>query len=284
MRISNVFSVDVEDYYQVGAFARIISPVEWDNYESRVVDNTLRILDMLDRCKVKATFFVLGWIASRSPDLVGKIAAAGHEIASHGTSHQMVYTQSEEEFREDVRAAREILRAQSSQEVLAYRAPSFTITTRTPWAHRILAEEGYRYDSSVFPIHHDLHGNPDAPTDIHRIETEAGSLVEFPPAIVKFLGQNIPSGGGGYFRLFPYGLSLRMLRSINARKKPFIFYIHPWELDPGQPRIGGAPLKSRFRHYINLKSTEKKLKRLLNDFHFTTLGDVLSEWEKNERK
>lgn len=278
MSVKNVFSVDVEDYYQVGAFAKMIAPVDWENYESRVVNNTIRLVEMLDRRNIKATFFVLAWTAERHPDLVGKIAASGHEIASHGYAHQAVYTQNEEAFRDDVRKSRNILREQSNQTVIAYRAPSFTITSKTPWAHRVLAEEGYRYDSSVFPIHHDLHGNPNAPSDIHRIETEAGTLIEFPPAIVKFWGQNIPAGGGGYFRFFPYAMTARMLRSINAKGKPFIFYIHPWEIDPNQPRIPGAPLKSRFRHYINLKTTERKLEKLLDSFTFTTLGDVLDEF------
>lgn len=287
--ILNAFSVDVEDYYQVGAFARTIRFEHWGQWESRVVVNTQRILNVLAEqpTPVKATFFVLGWIAERHPELVPEIAAAGHEIASHGFAHRLVYEMSEEEFRNDVRRTRMLLQQQSGQEILGYRAPSFSIVKRTPWAHRVLVEEGYRYDSSVFPIHHDLHGNADAPRDIHDIETESGSIREFPPAVVRRLGQNIPAGGGGYFRFFPYFLTERWLRSINGNAsntgtdtesmggRPFVFYIHPWEVDPDQPRIPGAPLKSRLRHYLNLRRTLPRLKCLLTDFRFATIVDVL---------
>ncbi|MCL2742620.1 MAG: DUF3473 domain-containing protein, partial [Planctomycetaceae bacterium] len=175
---------------------------------------------------------------------------------------------------------RTLLRAQSGQEIIGYRAPSFSIVKRTPWAHRILAEEGYRYDSSVFPIHHDLHGNADAPREIHWIETEAGQIQEFPPAVVRRFGQNIPVSGGGYFRFFPYCLTAHWLRSINKTGNPFVFYMHPWEIDPDQPRISGASFKSRFRHYLNLSKTLKRLERLINDFQFTTICEVLRLHER----
>ena len=168
-----------------------------------------------------------------------------------------------------------MLQDQSGQHVIGYRAPCFSITKRTPWAHRILVEEGYTYDSSVFPIHHDLHGNPDAPKEIHAIQTEAGAIIEFPPAVITRFGKNIPMGGGGYFRFFPYFLTARWLREINRQGKPFVFYTHPWEIDPNQPRIPGAPLKSRFRHYLNLKRTADRLKRLFQDFSFTTVQKVV---------
>ena len=275
--MKNAFSVDVEDYFQVGAFAKIISPKDWDKWTPHVVDNTKRILDILASAPqpVKATFFVLGWVAERFPTLVPKIVRQGHEIASHGYGHQLVYTLTEEEFRNDVRMTRKLLQEQSGQSVVGYRAPSFSIVKRTPWAHRILVEEGYTYDSSVFPIYHDLHGNPDAPCEIHTIQTEAGSIVEFPPAVITRFGKNIPTGGGGYFRFFPYFMTARWLKEINRLGKPFVFYIHPWEVDSDQPRIPGASLKSRFRHYVNLKRTAERLKRLLQDFSFTTVGEIV---------
>lgn len=278
----NAFSVDVEDYFQVAAFGNVIAPKDWSNWESRIVQNTCKVLDILKTgsgkgVPVKATFFVLGWIADRFPDLVPQIAADGHEIASHGWMHQLVYSMNETEFRDDIRRTRLLLQQQSGQEVLGYRAPSWSIVKRTPWAHQVLIEEGYRYDSSVFPIHHDLHGNADAPKDIHRIETPAGTILEFPPAVVRRCGQNIPAGGGGYFRFFPYFLTKRWLRSINGTGKPFVFYVHPWEVDPDQPRIEGAPWKSRFRHYTNLHRTALRLQRLLNDFEFAPIKDVIRD-------
>jgi polysaccharide deacetylase family protein (PEP-CTERM system associated) len=275
--MKNAFSVDVEDYFQVGAFAHTISPKDWDSWTPHVVDNTRRMLDLLESAPqpVKATFFVLGWVAERFPELVPEIVQQGHEIASHGYGHQLVYTLTEDEFRKDVRITRKMLQEQSGQPILGYRAPSFSIVKRTPWAYRILVEEGYTYDSSVFPIYHDLHGNPDAPREIHAIQTEAGSITEFPPAVITRFGKNIPTGGGGYFRFFPYFVTARWLREVNRTGKPFVFYIHPWEIDPDQPRIPHAPLKSRFRHYLNLKRTAKRLKKLLRDFEFTTVQEIV---------
>ena len=274
----NAFTIDVEDYYQVGAFVNTIPQSDWDLWEFRAEANTEKILKLLADANVKGTFFVLGWIAQKAPQLVKKIADEGHTIASHGFAHQLVYSQTEQEFRDDVRTTRLLLQDLSGQAVLSYRAPSFSITKKTPWAHRVLAEEGYLYDSSVFPIHHDLHGNPDAPTQIHRIETSAGALIEFPPAIIKLFGQNIPTGGGGYFRLFPFTVTRQMLRSINNAGNPFVFYLHPWEVDPDQPRVPGAPLKSRFRHYLNLKRTVPRLQRLLATFSFVPMEEILKTW------
>ncbi|MDR3182785.1 MAG: DUF3473 domain-containing protein [Planctomycetaceae bacterium] len=273
--MNNAFSVDVEDYFQVGAFAKIIAPDTWDTWVPRVADNTKRLLDITAAANVKATFFILGWIAERFPGLVREIADAGHEVASHGFGHQLVYTLTDEQFREDVRSTRKLLQDLSGQPVLGYRAPSFSIVASTPWAHRILVEEGYSYDSSVFPIYHDLGGNPHAPLDIHRIETSSGTILEFPPAVIRRFSKNIPTGGGGYFRFFPYWITRRMLREVNAKGRPFVFYVHPWEVDPGQPRIPNAPLKSRFRHYLNLRKTADRLRRLLSDFCFTRVHDVL---------
>jgi len=273
----NAFSVDVEDYFQVGAFAKVISPNDWGTWTPRVAENTLRMLDILASAPqpVKATFFVLGWIAERFPKIVPEIVRQGHEIASHGYGHQLVYSLTEDEFRNDVRITRKMLQDQSGQPVNGYRAPVFSIVKRTPWAHRILVEEGYTYDSSVFPIHHDLHGNPDALREIHTIQTEAGSIIEFPPAVITRFSKNIPVGGGGYFRFFPYFVTARWLREINRQEKPFVFYIHPWEIDPAQPRVPAAPLKSRLRHYLNLSRTAERLKKLLQDFSFTTVGEIV---------
>jgi polysaccharide deacetylase family protein (PEP-CTERM system associated) len=281
--LNNAFSVDVEDYFQVGAFAKIINPNAWDAWKPRVVGNTKRILAILAEGNIKATFFILGWIAKRFPDLVKEVADAGHEVASHGFGHQLVYTLTDEQFRDDVRSTRKLLQDLSGQPVTGYRAPSFSIVASTPWAHRILVEEGYRYDSSVFPIYHDLHGNPNAPRDIHRIGTGSGTLLEFPPAVIRRFGKNIPTGGGGYFRFFPYWITRRMLREINMNGRPFVFYVHPWEVDPEQPRVPSAPWKSRFRHYLNLRKTAARLRQLLGDFRFTCVNDVLQQWTTDER-
>ena len=284
--MQNAFSVDVEDYFQVGAFAHTISPKDWDTWTPHVADNTKRMLEILSAAPkpVKATFFVLGWVAERFPNLVSEITQQGHEIASHGYGHQLVYTLTEEEFREDVRKTRKMLQDQSGQSVIGYRAPSFSIVKRTPWAHRVLVEEGYTYDSSVFPIYHDLHGNPDAPREIHTIETETGKIIEFPPAVITRFGKNIPTGGGGYFRFFPYFITVRWLKEINRLGKPFVFYVHPWEIDPDQPRIQGAPFKSRFRHYLNLKHTADRLKKLFLDFEFTTIRDIVHGQSAQNKK
>jgi len=278
MTILNAFSVDVEDYFHGAIFLGRISPKDFDTFTPRVVENTKKMLDLLASAPqpVKATFFVLGWVAERFPQLVPEIVRQGHEIASHGYGHQLVYTLTEDEFREDVRTTRKMLQDQSGQPVIGYRAPCFSITKQTPWAHRVLVEEGYTYDSSVFPIYHDVHGSPDAPREIHTIQTEAGSLVEFPPAVITRFGKNIPTGGGGYFRFFPYFITAGWLREINRQGRPFVFYIHPWEVDPDQPRVRDASLKSRFRHYVNLKRTADRLKRLLQDFSFTTVQSIVN--------
>jgi len=279
---TNAMTIDVEDYYQVAAFGKNISRSDWPRFESRSVANTEKILDFFEKQNIKATFFILGYEAQRNPGLVQKIVAAGHEIASHGLDHQLIYTQNEDVFRNDVKTARKILQDLSGQEVLAYRAPSFSITPKTPWAHRILVEEGYCYDSSVFPVRHDLYGNPNASREIHRIETESGSIIEFPPTVVKIGGISIPTGGGGYFRLFPFWLTKYLLKQVN-RKRPFVFYLHPWEIDPNQPRIPNVSWKSKFRHYINLHKTASRLERILTSFSFTTMGEVLQEWAKADK-
>lgn len=272
----NALTIDVEDYFQVSAFDPYVDRRDWDQHESRVVANTQRILNLLEEHNVKATFFVLGWVAERFPRLVQEIQRAGHEIGSHGYGHRLVYDLSPEEFRDDVRLSRSILQQSVDTEITAYRAPSFSITGRSMWALPILVEEGFRVDSSIFPMRHDRYGDPQADPHIHWKETDRGKLLEFPPAVVKWGPMTFPVSGGGYLRLFPLRWTLWGLRRINRLQgRPFMFYIHPWELDSQQPRISGASRVARFRHYANLSSTESKLITLLRTFRFGRVCDVL---------
>lgn len=275
MAILNALSVDVEDYFQVSAFAKSIDQNDWDKHPLRVENNTLRLLDLFDKHEVKATFFVLGWVAERTRDLIKDIADRGHEVACHGFSHQLVYNQSQEVFREETLRSKHLLEDIIQMPVRGYRAASYSITNRSLWALDILAEAGFEYDSSIFPIRHDRYGIPDAPEFPHRLETPNGhSLVEFPLSTAKLLKYRLPVAGGGYFRLYPYAITKAGLKQINRRKQPFIFYLHPWEIDPDQPRIS-ASWFSRFRHYNNLGRCEERLERLLKDFEFTTSHQVL---------
>ena len=272
----NAFTVDVEDYYQVSAFEAHIDRTEWDHHESRVVGNTHRVLDLLARHGVRGTFFVLGWVAERYPKLVQEIQQSGHEIGSHGYWHRLIYRQSPEEFRADIRQSRDVLQSLTGRRVIAYRAPSFSITKRSLWALEILAEEGFRVDCSVFPIRHDRYGIPDSPLGIHEIETPAGRISEFPSSVARFFGARLPVSGGGYFRLFPLAMTLRCLAAINRKAgEPFMFYIHPWEIDPDQPRLAIGSRLTRFRHYVNLAQTEAKLDTLLHRFRFGRVCDVV---------
>jgi polysaccharide deacetylase family protein (PEP-CTERM system associated) len=352
----NILTIDIEDYFQVHAFSDVIKFENWGNFECRIECNTDRLLNVLSsplrtphselRTPIHATFFVLGWIAERYPDLVRRIQKEGHEIACHGYAHRLVYTQSRDEFRQDITRAKSILEDITSSEVIGYRAPSYSITSKSQWAFEILMEEGFKYDSSIFPIHHDFYGMPDAPRfpfavslngnsnvefSVLNFESNTASLnngntaaldnsltyspnnsvsepqtsvleaskqhhgntaaldnsfthslihsralIEFPISTVKFFGQNFPISGGGYFRLFPYSLIRKGLRSINQKEnKPFIFYAHPWEFDTEQPRIKGAANLSKFRHYVNLDKTESKFRRLLGDFQFSTIRQLL---------
>lgn len=278
--IVNAFTVDVEDYFQVSAFEKHIPRARWGSMESRIEANTRRILALLDHYQVKGTFFVLGWIARRYPELVREIAAAGHELGSHSYWHRLVYDLSPEQFRVDLTDSRKAIEDAAGQRVVIYRAPSFSITHRSLWALEILAEEGFLIDSSIYPIHHDRYGMPKAETRIHRIVTCSGSIWEFPPAVVRFGGVNVPMSGGGYFRLYPFALTVRALRRINQRhRRSFMFYVHPWELDPDQPRIAGPSRQSRLRHYVNLATTEKKLDRLLRHFDFGPISQVIESLE-----
>jgi len=370
----NILTIDLEDYFQVHAFSKVIQYEEWDKFECRIERNTDRLLEILNDttqnsafsiqhstfktqnsklnhsassphhsqlsnascltkdylasspCAMrsapcgspKGTFFILGWIAERYPDLVRRIQKEGHEIACHGYAHQLVYTQSRDEFRQDIKRAKSILQDITGSEVVAYRAPSYSITNKSKWALEILVEEGFKYDSSIFPIRHDFYGLPEAPrfpfvvsfngndnvefsmlncelkaTQKSQLKTQNSAfsiqssklntenskfIIEFPLSTVKLFGGNFPVSGGGYFRLFPYSLIRRGLRSINQKEhKPFIFYMHPWEIDPGQPRVKGLSFRSRFRHYVNLNKTEVRFKKLLSDFQFSTIRELLTQ-------
>lgn len=273
----NAFTVDVEDYFHVSAFEKHIDRSAWDRFGSRVRTNTHRILELLDRHKVSATFFVLGWVADRYPDLVREIHRCGHEIGSHSYEHRLVYEQSPEEFRSDLRRSRDVLEDVIGQRVTAYRAPSFSITKRSLWALDILVQEGFRVDSSIFPMsHHDRYGIGDAEPGLHRIDTDSGPLWEFPPSVVRFARLRVPIGGGGYFRLYPVSLSLYGLARINrTTQQPFMFYVHPWEIDPQQPRLRAGSRRSRFRHYLNLSKTKQRLDLVLRKFRFGRMCDAI---------
>jgi polysaccharide deacetylase family protein (PEP-CTERM system associated) len=343
----NALTIDVEDYFQVLAFSDVIRYEEWENFECRVERNTNRLLDILDECKSNflsnfpnslpqtsvlgprtsqlATFFVLGWIAERYPNLIRRIKDQGHEIACHGYAHKVIYNQTKEEFREDIRKSKAILEDITGSEVIGYRAPSYSITNKSQWAFEVLVEEGFKYDSSIFPIHHDFYGMPYAPrfpfiislngnsnfefsmlnfelnaaapqhgsttaqqhvfssnashlppNTLHLAPCVTKTLIEFPLSTTRLLGQNLPISGGGYFRLFPYSIIRKGLKSINEKEnKPFIFYVHPWELDIEQPHIKNASMRSRFRHYVNLNKTENKFRTLLKDFNFLPVKEIL---------
>ena len=274
-RIVNAMTIDVEDYFQVSAFEGVAPRHRWDGFESRVCANTDRILALFEEYGTKATFFILGWVAERHPQLVKRIAAGGHEIASHGYAHRLVYDLTRDAFRDDVRRSKAVIEAAAGVPVLGYRAPSYSITPRSLWALDVLIEEGFTYDASVYPIHHDRYGIPLSPRAPYVLEREAGSLVEAPGSAVRVGPLNLPVGGGGYFRLLPYQWTRWGISRINTREnRPAIFYLHPWEVDAGQPRLRTG-LLGRFRHYRNLHRTEGRLRRLLGDFEFGTLISVL---------
>jgi polysaccharide deacetylase family protein (PEP-CTERM system associated) len=311
----NALTIDVEDYFQVHAFSHIIRYEDWGSFESRVESNTHRVLEILATpsslvtrhsslfTPVKATFFCLGWIAERYPQLIKEIQGQGHEIACHGYAHRLIYKQSKKEFKEDIHKAKAILEDIISGEVLGYRAPSYSITNKSKWAFEVLVEEGFKYDSSIFPIQHDFYGIPDAPrffflvslTDNGNPEfspllytknseqqtlniepTSLNHIFEFPLSTIRLGRLNVPVSGGGYFRLLPYPIIKLGLKRLNeVERRPFVFYLHPWELDPDQPRIQEASLKSRFRHYLNLSKTESRLNRLLYDFRFAPIKNII---------
>jgi polysaccharide deacetylase family protein (PEP-CTERM system associated) len=264
----NVMSVDVEDYFQVGAFEHTIRREDWSGWPCRVEANVERILAMFARHGIQATFFTLGWIAERHPGVVRAIVAGGHELASHGYGHQRASALDREQFRQDVSRAKGLLEDLGGVSVAGYRAPSFSIGRDNLWALDILAETGHRYSSSIYPIAHDHYGMPEAPRFPYRPE-HCPSLLEMPPTTVSLRGRNLPAAGGGYFRLLPYAASRWLIGRVNRReRRSVMFYFHPWEIDPGQPRVVGAPLKSRLRHYVNLDRMEDKLDRLCRDFRW----------------
>jgi polysaccharide deacetylase family protein (PEP-CTERM system associated) len=273
----NALTIDVEDYYHVSGFSRCVSRRQWDELPSRVSGNTLRVLDRLAEVGVRGTFFVLGWVAERYPVLIRAIHAAGHEIGCHSYAHQLIYEQTPKMFRADVRQARLILEDLIGERITAYRAPSFSIVERSLWALDILLEEGFLFDSSIYPTHHDRYGIAGTPLHPYCLERAGGSIWEFPPPVYRFLKYPLPIGGGGYFRLYPYGLTRRGLQAINAEGRPFAVYLHPWEFDPDQPRLRPGWMRA-FRHYVGLRWTEGRLMRLLKDFRFGTLTESLGEW------
>lgn len=271
-RITNALTIDVEDYFQVSAFAPYIARSEWDSRECRVERNMQLILDLLDRHNVKATFFTLGWIAERYPHLVREMAHRGHEVASHGYGHLRASDQNPAEFLEDIRSAKQILEDLSGRAVQGYRAPSFSIGIGNQWAFDTLLEAGYRYSSSIYPIKHDHYGMPDAPRFMHDVRP---GLVEIPPTTIRAFDRNWPASGGGYFRLMPYALSRHLIRKVNEEDcAPAIFYFHPWEVDPAQPRVAGVGAKARFRHYLNLGRMESRLDQLLSDFQWGRMDHI----------
>jgi len=276
-------SFDIEEHFQVAAFACVARRRHWGNFESRVERNTHLILDLLETRGMHATMFVLGWVAERHKGLIRRIVESGHELASHGYAHDLITGQTPPVFREDIRRAKGILEDIGGRPILGYRAPTFSITRETEWALPILVEEGYQYDSSIMVFAHDKYGIPGAIPIIHTISTKAGSIVEVPPSTYKWAGLTIPIAGGGYFRLIPYRLLRQLLRRVESKGHPLIMYLHPWELDPHQPRMRGAAL-SKFRHYLNLHKVESRLKQLLKDFSFGPIYHLLTLTSPNVHK
>lgn len=276
--VLNAMSVDVEDYFHVAALSEAISRDDWNSMNARVDMNTRRLLEVFERAETKATFFVLGWVAERHPELIKEIHGRGHEIACHGYSHKLVYEQSPKEFSEETRRSKEMLEDLTGMVVAGYRAASYSITPQSLWALDILSQAGFSYDSSIFPVRHDLYGMPGAQRFPHRLKTEGGAeIIEFPPSTARLLGQNLPAAGGGYFRLYPYALSRWLMRRVNSgERQPTVFYLHPWEVDPDQPHVV-VGWRSRFRHYNNLEKCESRLGRLLKDFKFGTVREVLEQ-------
>jgi polysaccharide deacetylase family protein (PEP-CTERM system associated) len=275
MGICNALTIDVEDYFQVSALAPYIARTEWDVRECRVEHNVERILRMLEDYGSRATFFTLGWVAERYPQLIRRIVDNGHELASHGFAHKRATEQSPEAFFSDIQLAKIVLEDISGVEVRGYRAPSFSIGPGNLWAFECIERAGYRYSSSIYPIHHDHYGMPDAPRFAHDVRS---GLIEVPVTTMRLFGRNWPAGGGGYFRLMPYSMSRWLLRRVNrVDRQPAIFYFHPWEIDNAQPRVPGIDAKTRFRHYVNLDRMERRLRKLLFDFEWGRVDEILLE-------
>ena len=277
MNVTNALTIDVEDYFHVAALSKSISTDDWNSIACRVEKNTTVLLDLFEKHSAKATFFVLGWVAERYPHIVKEIDRRGHEVASHGYSHQLIYTQTPEVFRDETIKSKKLLEDITGKPVNGYRAASYSITRKSLWALDVLVDAGYMYDSSIFPVRHDNYGILGSPTEPHVLGTpENKRLVEYPLSTYKVLGQTLPVAGGGYFRLYPYWLSRFFYKSINKKLEPFVFYLHPWEVDPEQPRVK-ASWFSEFRHYNNLDVCERRLSRLLEDFSFISMGEKLME-------
>jgi polysaccharide deacetylase family protein (PEP-CTERM system associated) len=274
----NAITVDVEDYFHVQAFAGVVARADWERYPSRVERNTLRLLEMFACREVRGTFFVLGWVAERFPGLVQAIRKAGHRVGCHGYAHRPIYEGNKLDFRDDVRRARHTIEDIAGIRVTSFRAPSYSITSETLWAFEILGEEGFEFDSSIFPVIHDNYGIPDAPRFPYVKRLKCGrEISEFPPSTLRLFGNNIPIAGGGYLRLFPYSLTAWAIHHLNkTERQPAMVYLHPWEIDPDQPRISASCL-SRFRHYNNLDSTEAKCQKLLDEFSWAPMEEVLSQ-------
>jgi len=273
--VINGMSIDVEDYFHVSVFDGIVPRAEWDRMESRVVRNTERLLEIFAQYEVHSTFFILGWVAERHPGLVRRIADSGHEVASHGYAHRLVYDQTPRTFRDDVRKAKAIIEDAAGTEVIGYRAPSYSITPRSLWALDILLEERHEYDSSIFPIRHDRYGIPVSERLPYPITRSAGTLIEVPGSTTRLGPLNLPVAGGGYFRILPYWWTRWGMDRVNRLEhRATIFYLHPWEIDPDQPRLSAGML-GRFRHYRNLASTEARLRQLLTDFRFAPMRDIV---------
>lgn len=279
MNMQHAMTIDVEDYFQVAAFNKVISPDDWASIETRVEENTRRFLELTETKGIKATFFMLGWVADKHPTLVREIAAQGHEIASHGYSHQLIYQQSQNVFRQETERSKKLLEDQAQKPILGYRAASYSVTPKSLWALDIIAELGFEYDSSIYPIKHDNYGLQGGPEYPYVIELDNGAkLTEFPITTAQLGGLKLPVGGGGYFRIYPFWLTRYLLsRRVTQSDQPFVFYLHPWELDPSQPRIPGASRLSNFRHYTNLDKVYTRLSELMDRFQFSTMADVLSE-------
>ena len=275
LTIKNYLTVDVEDYFQVSAFENVVKFDNWKDYEYRVVDSTKKLLESFNRAgNVKATFFILGWVAEKSPELVKEIVANGHEIACHSYDHKLVYNLTADGFRKDIIKAKNILEDITGEAIVGYRAPSYSITKKSGWAFQILKETGFKYDSSIFPIRHDRYGVSDAPRFKYMVP-ECG-IVEYPISTSSVFGLRLPVSGGGYFRFLPYCVTKFALNRINkVEKQPFMFYIHPWEVDHYQPRIDGAGFLSNFRHYVNLEKTMGRLEQLIKDFKFISISDFV---------
>ena len=270
--VVNALTFDYEDWYH----GLEIPPDQWEGFEERIEPATGRLLGILERAKCRATFFVLGWLAERRPDLVLRLRDSGHDIGTHGYSHRLVYRMTPEEFREDLKRSIELLQGLTGKPVTSYRAPFFSITERSLWALDILAELGIRMDSSIFPVHNYRYGIPGAPRGPHMRQAGGREILELPISVVKFLGQNVPVSGGAYFRILPYWVTRNGIRSLNSKGKPAVFYLHPWEIDPGQPRLNTSAL-GRLRHYRNLHDTERRLRQLLQDFRFSALTAMLAQ-------